>query len=842
MSSRSIKIIGGLLVGLCCLPVGMSGQNTNIAYQDNQVRFTVITDGTLRLEHAPDGDFVDDPSFVAVNRSYPAVDYKLKKNGNWVEISTSKFHLKYKKGSGHFSADNLSIESAKGKYPFQWKPGMKQKGNLKGTYRTLDGYDGDRMKNSNELMPMEEGLLATDGWTLIDDSRNFLLDHSDWSWVKPRENKEKNQDWYFMAYGHDYKSALKDYTVFAGKAPLPPRYAFGYWWSRYWSYSDNELRELIRNFRKYDIPLDVLVIDMDWHYTEPGKGGWSGWTWNKRLFPNPERLLADLKNENIKLTLNLHPADGFASYEEQYGSLAKDIGMHPTDTTRIPWVSSDKKLMSAVFKNILRPMEKQGVDFWWLDWQQFPYDKKVDSLSNVWWINHVFFTEMEKNRKERPMLYHRWGGLGNHRYQIGFSGDAVISWKSLDFQPYFNSTASNVLYGYWSHDLGGHFEANRIDPEMFTRWMQFGAMSPIMRTHSSKSSVLNKEPWVFNATYFNTLRSTILQRYEIAPYIYTMARKTYDEGLSLCRPLYYDYPEDKESFEFRNQYMFGDHMLIAPITAPMKDDFSTLKVWLPAGNDWYEWHTGTTLKGGQIVERSFAIYEYPIYIKAGAVLPFHSRVKSLAGNDSSYVITVFPGQSGSFDLYEDNGNDKEYASKFACTSLKSKRVDNRLEVTIGARKGEYLDMPANRDFQVKVLSSAIPQSVTVNGKAVDYQYDGNALSLSIDLPITDAGLEKQVVITYPQQTVDLNELVGKFKRLQKSIVALKYKNADIVLNEELGTMESTGRSIEYAPEQMNQLITNFNRNYAHLPEILKQHKLSEEHIQWFLNSLHISGH
>ena len=842
MSSRSIKIILGLLAGLCCLPVGMFGQHTNIAYQDNQVRFTVITDGTLRLEYAPDGEFVDDPSFIAVNRSYPKVNYQLKKNGNWLEISTSKFQLKYKKGSGTFSADNLSIVSAKGNYPFKWTPGMKQKGNLKGTYRTLDGYDGDRMKDNNELLPMEEGLLATDGWTLIDDSHNFLFDHSDWSWVKPRKNKGKNQDWYFMAYGHDYKSALKDYTVFAGKVPLPPRYAFGYWWSRYWSYSDNELRELVRNFRKYDIPLDVLVIDMDWHYTEPGKGGWSGWTWNKRLFPHPERLLSDLKNEGIKLTLNLHPADGFASYEEQYGSLAKDLDMHPTDTTRIPWVSSDKKLMSAVFKNILHPMEKQGVDFWWLDWQQFPYDKKVDSLSNVWFINHVFFTEMEKNRQERPMLYHRWGGLGNHRYQIGFSGDAVISWKSLDFQPYFNSTASNVLYGYWSHDLGGHFEADRIDPEMFTRWMQFGAMSPVMRTHSSKSSVLNKEPWVFNATYFNTLRSTILQRYEMAPYIYTMARKTYDEGLSLCRPLYYDYPEEKESFEFQNQYMFGDDMLIAPITAPMKDDFSTLKVWLPAGNDWYEWHTGTTLKGGQIVERSFAIDEYPIYIKAGAVLPFHNRVKSLAGNNHPYVITVFPGQSGSFDLYEDNGNDKEYASKFACTSLKSKRMDNRLEVTIGARKGEYPDMPANRDFQVKVLSSAIPQSVTVNGKAVDYTYDGNALCLSVDVPVTDARLEKQVVITYPQQTVDLNGLVGKFKRLQKSIVALKYKNADIVLNEELGTMESTGRHIEYAPEQMNQLITTFIRNYANLPEILQQHKLSQEHIQWFLNSIHTDNY
>ena len=534
----------------------------------------------------------------------------------------------------------------------------------------------------------------------------------------------------------------------------------------------------------------------------------------------------------------MHPADGFAFYEEPYRAIAADIGMNPEGKDTIPWVTSDKKLMKAVFKNALHPMEKEGVDFWWLDWQQFPYDKKVDSLNNVWWINYVFFTEMERNRTTRPMLYHRWGGLGNHRYQIGFSGDAVISWKSLDFQPYFNSTASNVLYGYWSHDLGGHFEADRIDPEMFTRWMQFGAVSPVMRTHSSKSGVLNKEPWVFSPVYFNTIRNTILQRYEMAPYVYTMARKTYDEGLSICRPLYYDYPESKEAYDYRNQYMFGDQMLIAPVTAPMKGDYSTLNVWLPAGTDWYEWHTGTMLKGGQTVTRAFAIDEYPIYIKAGSILPFCDRVKSLADDDLSYVVTVFPGGDGAFELYEDNGNDKEYDRKYARTSLQSKWVGNRLEVTIGSRKGEYPGVPAGRGFRVKAVSSAIPQSVTVNGKTADYIYDGNSLSLLVDIPVTDAKCEKQVVITYPEQTADLNGLAGKFRRLQKSIVALKYKDADIVLNEELGTMESTGRSIEYTPERMNRLVTDFIRNYGKLPEILKQHKLSEENVRWFLESVH----
>ena len=194
-------------------------------------------------------------------------------------------------------------------------------------------------------LKLEDGLLATDGWTLIDDSQGLLFDdNKDWDWVKERP-ANGGQDWYFMAYGHDYKAALKDYTLFAGKVPLPPRYAFGYWWSRYWLYSDREFRNLIDNFHTYQIPLDVLVVDMDWHYTEQGKGGWTGWTWNRDLFPNPKEFLGYLKQNDVKITLNLHPADGVASYEEKYPELAKDMGVDPQSKQTIPWINSDKKFI-----------------------------------------------------------------------------------------------------------------------------------------------------------------------------------------------------------------------------------------------------------------------------------------------------------------------------------------------------------------------------------------------------------------------------------------------------------------------------------------------------------------
>lgn len=837
-----------LLLGLCAMQTPQAQDlHKNVAYADNHVRFTVISDGAVRMEYAPDGQFVDTKSFVAVQRAYPAADYRVKR-GAWIEIATPKMVLRYRKNSGPFTASNLSVCSPKGAaVPFVWKPGMQQKVNLKGTYRTLDGYDGDTYvyDERRPKMPIEDGLLATDGWTLIDDSDNFLFDgDKEWEWVEKRPD-DGAQDWYFLAYGHDYKAALRDFTLFAGKMPLPPRYAFGYWWSRYWAYSDKELRTLVKNFRAYDIPLDVLVIDMDWHYTDGDRGGWTGWSWNRTLFPDPAKFLRWLDGEGIRSTFNLHPADGVRCGEDSYADVARDMGIDPASKQTVPWVSSDKKFIRSIFRRILTPMERDGVDFWWLDWQQQPTDPAVEGLSNTWWLNYVFFSDMEKNRDVRPMLYHRWGGLGNHRYQIGFSGDASITWASLDFQPYFNSTASNVLYGYWSHDIGGHHMADRIDPELYIRWMQFGALSPVMRTHSAKSAGLKKEVWNFAPEHADILRSTIRQRYALAPYIYTMARKAYDEGISLCRPMYYEWPEASEAYAFRNQYLFGDDILVAPVTAPGKEGYATVKVWLPEGK-WYEWQTGTMLDGGRTVERTFALDEYPVYVRAGAILPMYGdTVKNLNANDEEILLTLFPGGSGEFSLYEDNGDDKRYAAEFARTHLKSVRNGNLLTVTVGKRTGAYCGMPAERKFSVKVLASAAPASVTVDGAKADWTYLGEEFALVVEIPRTDCAAEKVVCIRYEDAEVDFNGVPAAARRMARAMEEFKYHAARkpweqswrYTYTDEFGPMGSIAEAVEYAPERIPQLIGEFRKAYDDLPGVLRRQGLSQEESEWFLNQI-----
>ncbi len=834
------KLTATLALALTALCSAWAQQAENIAYQDGSVRFTVITDGVIRLEWQPEGKFTDSPSLVASEREYPETGYKVRSKGSNVVISTPKMILTYRKGSGKFTDRNLKIKAVDGL--FTWKPGMKQTSNLKGTFRTLDGLDGDLQTQEwvsdmkkGETRQFEDGILSRDGWTLIDESDSYLFDDSEWAWVKEREAGER-QDWYFMAYGHDYKAALKDFTVFAGKMPLPPRFAFGYWWSRYWAYSDKELRNLVEKFHTFDIPLDVLVVDMDWHYTDAGRGGWTGWTWNKSIFPNPGKFMNYLKDNNLKVTLNLHPADGFDSYEWCYPALAESLGKDPAEKKRIEWVNSDKAFMSGMFEEVMHPMQKEGVDFWWLDWQQHVYDPVFPKLHNTWWINYCYFSDMERNGDKRPLLYHRWGGLGNHRYQIGFSGDATITWKSLDFQPYFTSTASNVLYGYWSHDIGGHLDQGKgIDPEMYTRWLQFGAFSPIMRTHSSKSGSLNKEPWVFPEEYAEVIRNTIRFRYEMVPYIYTMARKGYDEGLSLCRPLYYDYPENQEAYDFRSEYMFGDNIIIAPVTRPGTDGFAEVDVWLPEG-EWYEYNTGTLLAGGRTVKRHFAIDEYGIYVKAGAVLPFYGKsVNNLNGNDEDIIVTVFPKGDGCFRMYEDGGNTKDYADSYATTGLCSKWEGNVQTITIAPREGSYEGMPSERRFSVKILASVAPASVTINGEPADYEYNGKDFSFIVNIPENDCAIEKKVVITYADTDTSIADgAAGASRRIAKTIEALKYRTgADPV--DALAELGSINEAVMYSPEKAGELAGKFMENYKNLPEILKtQRGINEKDIEWFL--------
>jgi alpha-glucosidase len=710
-----------------------------------QARFTVLTPRLVRMEWSDTSHFEDMASLVFINRRQPVPPFTVATKAGWLTITTDALTLRYKTGSGAFTASNLEVRFLLNGAPVVWHPGLEDKGNLKGTTRTLDDVNGPATQ-------LEPGLVSRDGWVVVDDTARLLYDGSDWPWVTPRP-AGKRLDLYFFGYGHDYRGALADFTKVAGKIPMPPRFAFGIWWSRYWAYTDQEFMQLVRDFEARTLPLDVLVVDMDWHLTFGGAWdnnpkdqsghtkGWTGFTWDPNYFPDPAGFLDWTDAHGLRTPLNLHPASGIQPWESQYPAMARAMGIDPASQKYVPFDLVDKKFATAFFDLVIHPFEKQGVDFWWLDWQQS--DKtSLEGINPTWWLNYAFFTDMERQGRHRPLIFHRWGGLGNHRYEIGFSGDTYSTWQSLAYQPYFTATAANVGFGYWSHDIGGHMNGP-VEPELYTRWIQFGAFSPILRTHTTKNPGAERRIWAYPVEYSDAMREAFLLRSALIPYIYTASRQTYDTGVPFLRPLYWDSPEAIEAYAVRDEYLFGDSMLVAPIVAPRSKEtgLATRSVWLPAGS-WVEWFSGRVIEGPATIERSFALDEIPVYVKGGTIVAMQHPVERAGKHPTAdpLVLEVFPAGTGTTRIYEehrdatpretaetgattvrvyeDEGDSTAYQSgDGAWTTVSVTRERGLRTVRIEPVEGRYPGTPSERRYEVRLRNMPPPQRASVNGQA-----------------------------------------------------------------------------------------------------------------------------
>ena len=714
-------------------------------------RFTMLTPRMIRIEYSPSGRFEDNATFAIVNRNLDVPKYSLREDKDFINISTAFLDLRYRKGSDPRETgkegDNLLVKVRFNGTETDWFPGKKDTLNLLGTCRTLDGSYGD-----NKLREMEQGLVSRSGWSVIDDSPSTLRADGGRSfafrkggannvdWVTCRTDPEA-MDLYFLGYGHDYKAALYDFTRVAGKIPLPPAYVFGYWYSRYDSYTSDDFRNIIKNLKENDIPCDVMILDMDWHYNgdmkdSGGRGGWTGWTWNRNLIPDPEELLKDIHGSGMKVALNLHPADGIAPDEDYYTEICRDLGMNPDSGKNVPWMLEDNAFYKSMFSNIIRKREQEGVDFWWLDWQQHLTNPRFEGLSETFWCNHVFFNDMKSMRPDRrPVIFHRWGGLGSHRYQIGFSGDACITYPTLAFQPYFTATASNVGYGYWGHDLGGHLISDHPcnDPELFLRWIQFGVFTPIFRTHSQKSAELERRIWMFDN--FPLMRDAVKLRYALFPYIYTMARKTYDTGVSLCRPLYYEYPELEEAYANKGEYFFGDDILVSPVVTPSANGVSQQRVWLPEGNWWCPW-TNRMIQGNGYHTSDYTLAQIPYFIKEGSVIVTnHKGVSNVTDHPDRYIVKFIAGKDGKTSLYEDNGDNQDYDSNCAFTDIEQRHKGKKSSFIIHPRRGNGIGLPTDRSYCFEIYNTTAPRRIKVNGRThTDFTYDKSASCTRVEIP------------------------------------------------------------------------------------------------------------
>lgn len=695
-----------LLVILALLLAGLPTWAASWELSGNQVtagggRITVLSPTLVRMEYSPTGTFVDDPSVLVLNRDWSACPFEVTEEDGCLILKTSALELRWQMDGAPFGQANLIIAWNAGGMSGQWRPGQVDHGNLGGTRGALDGI------GRGYLPPLDPGLLSREGWTLLDDSWRPLWLGED-GWLKERPDYAA-RDWYFFAYGSDYARMLTEYVTLCGRIPLLPRYAWGAWYSRYWPFTDEQERAIVRRFRELGIPLDVLVIDVDWH-----QYGWEGYDWNPELFPDPEGFLKWVHEQGVHVSLNNHPASPLPVEDSHHAAAAEMAGL--TGEARkqpIVWDLAQKPLNRAFVEAVHWPLERMGVDFWWIDGNPAA---NMPGLDSTMWCAKTYYDGTARRTGQRSLVFSRYTGLGQHRYPVGFSGDVHSTWDVLNYEVRFTARAGNVAFPYWSHDIGG-FLGDRLDPELYVRWCQFGALSPVLRLHSNHGV---REPWEYGEQAQTIVGDYFRLRQRLYPYLNTCQRQVYDTGLPLCRPLYFHWPQLEEAYQFDYQYLLGPNLLVAPITEPADGSAASKQVWIPPGL-WWDWWTGDPIQGPRTIVYRAPLERCPLFARAGAVIPMQPDMDFMGQRPADpLTLEVWAGGPADFSVYEDDGLSMAYQQgAFTTTPVSMSEREGALVATIGPRQGVFEGMLQEREYILRVHGVTPPRAVMLNGQPVD---------------------------------------------------------------------------------------------------------------------------
>ncbi len=671
-------------------------------------RVTVLQDRLFRLEKNVDKKFRDEATQRVWFRNLPVLNFKTreKRDSLTIETERAKLVLKEKREDCYILINGKKTE-------------ISNEGNLKGTYRTLDECDGKAdERNGNKEIRLGDGVCSKTGVAVFNDQSSLTLNDCGEITAK----KGEGSDEYIFAYGSDYRSAVRALFSITGKTPLVPRFALGNWWSRYHEYSQDEYMRIITRFEENEVPLTVATIDMDWHWsnrvdekkkiTSSGRNsseyiggngsndffiGWTGYSWNTDLFYDYKKLLRDLHIKNLKVTLNLHPADGVRFWEDKYNEMAKANGVDPESGKRVPFNIADVDFINSYFKILHKPYENDGVDFWWIDWQQGERSG-TEGLDPLWSLNHYHYLDNASNHSS-PLILSRYAGIGSHRYPLGFSGDTAMTWNTLKYLPYFTATASNVGYAWWSHDIGGHHRGEK-DNELFVRHVQFGVFSPINRLHCTCWETMSKEPWYYKNGSGLIAEEWLNFRHKLIPFLYSASYRVNSEGLPLVQPLYYEW-KNKEAYRFENEYIFGEELIVVSATEKIKKDgYARFKTWLPEG-EWTDIFTGdkyTSPTGGKIKTLLRPLDSIPVLIKSGGILPLSADKGNSVNNPEKLDLWVYKG-CGEYNLYEDdsvNGGKEGVFTKISSV-LSAERGEQTVKIFA---EGNASVIPENRILRV----------------------------------------------------------------------------------------------------------------------------------------------
>lgn len=611
--------------------------------------------------------------------------------------------------------------------------------NLRGTMAFL------HQANKKIAIPF---LVSSLGYGILMDTYSPMIfnDTNEESYLYTEADYE--MDFYFI-YGTNMDGVIHGYRYLTGKAVMLPKWAFGFVQSQERYETAKELNDVVKEYRKRKIGLDCIVLD--WC-------SWEGMLWGQKTFDtvrfaDPSAMMAELHENHAKLMMSIWP--NMSKECENYKEFKEKNLLFPLSEIYNPYREEGRSLY---WKQVNEGLFCHGIDAWWCDssepftpeWNHIGkpepstmYHEFYETcsqyipaqLTNSYGLYHaktIYEGQRALTSEKRVVNLTRNGYTGQQRYgTILWSGDIAASWTTLKRQIVAGLNFCASGFPYWTLDIGAFFVKKGVQwfwdgdydkgyddlgyRELFTRWFQYGCFLPIFRNHGTD---FRRELWNFGKPgdpFYNALIKINHLRYQLMPYIYSIAARVWKDDYTILRMLAFDFAEDIRARGIKYQFLFGDSLMVCPVTAPMyyeKDSrpiegsAKTREVYLPAGTDWYDFWTNQYYKGGQTITAEAPIDIIPLYVKAGSILlmtQFMQYVDEIP--DVPFEVRIYPGKDAEFELYEDEGDSYRYEEgQYAITTFSWS--EEKQKFNISEPIGTYRGMVKDREYQVKVQRGA----------------------------------------------------------------------------------------------------------------------------------------
>jgi alpha-D-xyloside xylohydrolase len=509
---------------------------------------------------------------------------------------------------------------------------------------------------------------------------------------------------YVVFYGPSTDSVIATYRNLSGNVPMLPRWAYGFWQCRERYTSGTHLVETVKEFRRRNLPMDVIV--QDWQYW--GKFGWGVMKFDEANYPNPAGFIKELHD--------LHASFSISVWEnpDRNSDIGKEYAAKNLFIPGSPWLDAlNPRAREAHWDALNQNLFSMGVDSWWMDATEPENDGlhgkqtylgpgDIFRLTYPLFISRAIYEGQRKTSSDkRVCILTRSAFLGAQRYGIiNWSGDIGGNWDTYKRQIVAGLNNSISGLPYWTTDIGGFFrpgQSQYTDPkyqELLVRWYQWGAFNPIFRIHGYQTET---EPWKYGPQVEESMRKMLNLRYRLLPYIYSDAYQITAHGSTMMRPLVMDFRDDSLALNRPLEYMFGKSFLVAPVTEP---EVNQQDIYLPISPAWYDFWAGERFNGGQTIRVEVPRDQIPLFVKAGSIIPMGAFVQYANQQTAdSLEIRIYPGADGEFTLYEDENDNYNYEKGSYSTIAFTWDNANRT-LNIGERRGSFPGMLAERKFNV----------------------------------------------------------------------------------------------------------------------------------------------